>query len=123
MRHILERYNHIVLSCHVVSQIMINNQSEQFVQEREINLIIELFEFRLHQYNTLIFRNIPHISQIVDSLAPLEDKKWRRLRITGLNPVGEQISFVSLIPQVLIKVSISNFLNRFNVINRNEMRI
>jgi hypothetical protein len=55
VRHILERYNYIILSCHVVSQIMINNQPEQFVQEREINLVIELFEFCLHQYDTLIF--------------------------------------------------------------------
>jgi hypothetical protein len=55
MRHILERYNYIVLCGHIVSQIMVNNQSEQFVQECEINLVVELFEFRLHQYDTLIF--------------------------------------------------------------------
>jgi len=55
MRHILERYNYVVLSRHIVCQVVINNQSEQFVQECKINLVVELFEFSLHQYNTLIF--------------------------------------------------------------------
>ena len=55
MRHILERYNYIVLSGHIISQIVVNNQSKQFVQECKINFVIELFEFSLHQYDTLIF--------------------------------------------------------------------
>jgi len=61
MTHILEGDDYIIFGCHVISQVVINNKSEELVQESEINFVVEFFEFCLHQDDTLVLRNIPHI--------------------------------------------------------------
>ena len=48
VRHVLERDDHVVLGGHVVSQVVVNNQSEQLVQECEIDLVVEFFKLSLH---------------------------------------------------------------------------
>jgi hypothetical protein len=121
--HILEGDDHIILRSHVISQVMVNNQPEKLVQESEVNLIVELLQFGLHQYDTLIFGDIPHISEVIDTLAPLIHKQWGRLRVAGLNPAGEEVSLVGLIPQVLIEIGICDLLDRLNVIHGNKMGI
>lgn len=123
MTHVLEGYYDIVLSGHVVSQVMIDNQSEELIQECKIDLVIEFLELGLHQYDTLVFRDIPDISEIVDALTPFVNEKWRRLRIPRLDPVREEVSLISLIPQVLIKVRISDLLNGLDIIYRDQVRV
>ena len=123
MTHVLEGYYDIVLGGHVVSQVVIDNQSEEFIQECKIDLVIEFLELCLHQHDTLVFRDIPDISEIIDALTPFVYEKWRRLRIPRLDPVREEVSLVSLIPQVLIKVSISDLLDGLNIIYRDQVRV
>lgn len=48
MGHIFERYHHVVFSGHVVCQVMVHNKPEQFVQEGEVDLVIELLKLGLH---------------------------------------------------------------------------
>jgi len=54
--------------------------------------------------------------QVVYALTILIDEERRRLCVTGFNPVGEKPSFVSFIPKILIKISVSDFLKRINLI-------
>ena len=123
MTHVLEGDYHIILRSHVIGQVVINNQPEELVQEGEVNLIVELLKFGLHQHDTLIFGDIPYISEVIDALAPLIDEQWGRLRVTGLNPAGEEVPLVSLIPQVLVEIGICDLLDRLNVIHRDEVRV
>jgi hypothetical protein len=102
---------------------MINDKSQKFVQEGEVDFIIELFKLGLHENDTLVIGCIPDISQVVYSLTPLVDKKWGRLRITRLDPVWEKTALVCLIPQVLIQISIGDLLERLDIVNGNQMRV
>ena len=123
MTHVFEGNDHIILRGHVISQVVINNQPEKLVQESEVNLIVELLKFGLHQYDTLIFGDIPDISEVIDALAPLIDKQWGRLRVAGLNPARKEIPLVSLIPQVLVEIGICDLLDRLNVIHRDKVGV
>ena len=61
--------------------------------------------------------------EVVDSLTPfVEEERWW-LSITWLDPVREQMAFVSLVPQVLVKISICYFLKRINFITWNQMTV
>ena len=102
MTHVLEGYDHIILSGHVVRQVMIDNQSEEFVQESKVDLIVELFELGLHKDDALVLRDIPDIRQIVDTLAPFVDEEGGWLRITRLDPVREEVTLVCFVPEVLV---------------------
>lgn len=55
----------------------------------------------LHQHHALPVGGVPHIGQVVDALAPLVDEQRRRLAVCRLDPVGEQVPLVRLVPQVL----------------------
>ena len=102
---------------------MIHYQSQYPVCECKVNLFINFLKFSLHQNYTLVFRDIPHISQVIDTLAPLVDKEGRRFQVSWFYPIREQTSFICFIPQVLIKVSICYFFNWFYIIDRNQMGV
>lgn len=55
------------------------------------------------------------------TLTPLVDKQRRRLSVGRFDPRRKQPSFVSLVPQVLIEVSISDLLKWLYVIHWDEM--
>jgi hypothetical protein len=54
--------------------------------------------------------------KIVNSLAVLIKKKRRRLSITRLNPIREQTSLVSFVPKILVKICVSDLLERVYLI-------
>jgi hypothetical protein len=56
-------------------------------------------------------------------LAPLVDKEWRRLCVSWFDPGGEETSFVSLIPQVLVQVGICDLLQGLHVIHRHQVAV
>ena len=61
--------------------------------------------------------------KVVDSLTPfVEEERWW-FSITWFDPIREQMAFVSLVPQVLIKISICDFLKRINFITWNQMTV
>lgn len=51
---------------------MIKDKTEQTIEQSQINLLVDLREHSLHQDITLSFTGLPDISEIVDSLTPLE---------------------------------------------------
>ena len=59
--------DHVVLGGHVVSNVVVHYESEQSVEEGEVNLLIELVKPGLHHYVTLSLTHVPHILQVVDA--------------------------------------------------------
>ena len=74
---------------------------QETVEQREINLLVDLREDRLHHGGALALARLPHIGQVVDTLTPLTDEK---LRVSGLDPCGEQAALVRLEEQKLVDV-------------------
>lgn len=61
--------------------------------------------------------------QVVDSLAILVEQQRRRLSVAWFDPVGKKSSLVSLVPQVLIEICVSNLLKRINFVGRNQVTV
>jgi len=116
--HVLVVEHDVVLGRHVVSNVMIDDESQQSIEKSEIHLLVDLLELGLHDDDAFSVGSLPDSLQVVDALAPLVDEKWRRLVVAGLDPVGEQPSLVGFVPEVLIQVGISDLLERLHVIDR-----
>lgn len=57
------------------------------------------------------------------TLAPLVYQQWRRLCVSRFDPRWEKPALVSLIPQVLIQVSICDLLQRLHIIHRHKVTV
>mmetsp|Transcript_2955 Transcript_2955/g.8791 ORF Transcript_2955/g.8791 Transcript_2955/m.8791 type:complete len:467 (+) Transcript_2955:3703-5103(+) len=123
MGHILEGDDNVVLGRHVVSDVVIDDQPQQPVEKREVDLLVYLLEVRLHHDYALAVGRVPNILQIVDALAPLVDEQRRRLRVCRLHPVGEEVPLVGLVPEVLIQVGVSYLLQRLDFIHGHKVRV
>lgn len=123
MVHVLVGDDNVVLTSHVIGNIVIHDQSEQSIQEGEIHLLVGLFEFGFEEHQRLTLRGIPNTMEVVDTLAPLIHQQRRRFSITRLDPVGEQSPLVGLVPQILIQVGIGDLLQGIHIVNRHQMRI
>ena len=66
--HILVVEYDVVLGGHVVGQIVIENKTQQSIEQRQIDLFIHSAQFRLQQHIALAVAGIPHVCQIVDAL-------------------------------------------------------
>ena len=83
---------------------MIKDKPQQTVEQREIDLLVDLRKDRLHHDIALALTRLPDIGQVVDTLTPLVDEKRRWLRVSGLDPRGEQATLVGLEEQELVEV-------------------
>ena len=101
---------------------MIDDETEETIQQSEVNLLVKFLELRLEQDDRLSLLGFPNILEIVDALAPLVNKERRRLRVGRLDPVREEVTLVGLIPKILIEVGVGNLLERLNVVDRGQMR-
>ena len=61
--------------------------------------------------------------QVIDSLAPLVGEKWGWLWVCRFDPWREKLPFVSLVPEVLVQVSVGDLLQRLHVVHRNEVGV
>ena len=61
--------------------------------------------------------------EIVDALAPLVHEQRRGLRVGRLDPRGQQLPLVGLVPQVLVQVSVGDLFEGLNVVDGHEMRV
>ena len=77
---------------------MIHDESEQSIQQRQVNLLVELFVLRLEHHDALAFASLPYVRQVIDSLAPFVHEERRRFTVRRLYPRWEQAAFVSLVP-------------------------
>ena len=57
------------------------------------------------------------------TLAPLVCKQWWGLCVSWLDPMGEEPAFVSLVPQVLVQVSVCDLLQGLNIIHRHQVAV
>ena len=56
----------VVLARHVVGNVVIDNETEETIQEGEINLLVELVKGRLHENIALAIGRLPHVLQVVN---------------------------------------------------------
>jgi hypothetical protein len=74
------------------------HQAQQAVEQREVDLVVQLLKHALHHHDTLAVGRLPHVGQVVDAVAPLVDQQRRRLAVGRLDPVGEEVALVGLEP-------------------------
>jgi len=67
--------------------------------------------------------HVPNVIQVVDALAPFVSEERWRLRVRWLYPVGEKVTLLCLIPQVLVKISICDLFQRLDVVNRDKVSV
>ena len=57
------------------------------------------------------------------TLAPLVDQKWRRFRVSRLDPGREQPPLVRLVPEVLVQVGVSDLLQWLHVVHGHQVAV
>lgn len=65
--HVFVSNHDVVLRGHVIGDIVIDNQPQQSIEKRQINLLVQLLELRLQQNVAFAFRHLPNILKIVDT--------------------------------------------------------
>mmetsp|Transcript_8730 Transcript_8730/g.18587 ORF Transcript_8730/g.18587 Transcript_8730/m.18587 type:complete len:747 (-) Transcript_8730:2392-4632(-) len=121
--HVLVRNHHVVLGGDVVGNVVVHNQAQQPVHEREVHLLKHLLELALHHHHALAILCLPHAVEVVDAVAPLVRQQGGWLRVTGLYPVGEEVPLVRLKPQVLVQVAVCDLLQGLNLIHWDEVAV
>ena len=71
----------VVLRRNIVRQVVVQNQTQQTVEQREVDLLVHLRENRLHEHVALALARLPDIGQVVDALAPLVHEQRGRLGV------------------------------------------
>lgn len=59
--------DHVVLGGHVVSDVVVHDETQQSVEQRQIYFLIHLFIARFQHHVTLSLHRLPHILQVVDA--------------------------------------------------------
>ena len=59
--------DNVVFGRHVISDVVVDDEPEQPVEESEIDLLVHLLEVRLQHDVTLALTRVPHILQVVDT--------------------------------------------------------
>lgn len=59
--------DHIVLGCHVISDVVVNNKTKQPVEQGQIDLLIHLLIAGLQHDVALSLCSLPHVLQVVDA--------------------------------------------------------
>ena len=57
----------VVLCRHVVSYVVIKDKTQQPVQQRQVNLLVQLVEACLQHHIALSLRRIPDIGHVIDA--------------------------------------------------------
>lgn len=100
--HIFEVDDDVILGGHVVRDVVIDDETQESIEEGQIDFLVDLFEARLEQDHGLTVGGIPDTLEIVDALAPLVHEEWWGFRVSRLDPVREESAFVRFIPEILI---------------------
>mmetsp|Transcript_100146 Transcript_100146/g.251032 ORF Transcript_100146/g.251032 Transcript_100146/m.251032 type:complete len:367 (+) Transcript_100146:3702-4802(+) len=121
--HVLVIDHDVVLGGHVVGNIVVHNQPQQAVEQGQVDLLGHILELRLKHHNALAVRGVPHICQVIDTLTPLVHQQRRWLGVCRLDPIGEQVAMVALVPKVLIKVCIRDLLQGLDLVARRQVGV
>lgn len=57
----------VVLGCHVISNVVVNDETQQPVEQSQIDLLVHLLVARLQHDVALSLSSLPHVLQVVDS--------------------------------------------------------
>lgn len=58
--------DHVVLGCHVISNVVVNNKTQQSVKQCQIDLLVHLLIAGLEHHIAFSFSSLPHVLQVVD---------------------------------------------------------
>lgn len=72
--------DNVVLGRHVISNVVVNNKTQQPVEQSQIDLLVHLLIARLQHDVTLSLSRLPHILQVVDAWV----EKTQQLQIKSL---------------------------------------
>jgi hypothetical protein len=61
----------IVLGRDVIRQIVIEDKTQQAIQERQVDFFINLRKHSLHHDHAFAFAGFPDVGQVINPLAPL----------------------------------------------------
>ena len=118
---IISRPTSIVLRCDVIRKIVVKDKSQQPIEECQIDLLVHLREYSLHENIAFSLACLPDVCQVVDTLTPLVDEEGWRLGVGRLDPGWEQATFIRLEEQELIKIRVRDLFYWLDVIARNEL--
>jgi len=90
-------YHDVVLGSHVVGDVVVEDESQQPVEQREVDLLEDLVELGLEETHALVLARVPNVVEVVDAAAELVHQHRRGLRVARLDPVGEQTALVRLV--------------------------
>ena len=57
----------VVLGGHVVGDVVVDDEPQETVEKRQVDLLVQLLKARLHHDVALALRRVPHVVQVVDS--------------------------------------------------------
>mmetsp|Transcript_889 Transcript_889/g.2132 ORF Transcript_889/g.2132 Transcript_889/m.2132 type:complete len:706 (-) Transcript_889:1206-3323(-) len=123
MVHVLVVDHDVILRRHVIRNVVVDDEPQKAIQHRPVDLLRDVLELGLQDDNALAIRRVPDVRQVIDTLAPLVHQQGGRLRVCRLDPVGEEVAVVTLVPQVLVQVSISDLLQRLNLVAWHQVRV
>jgi len=121
MRHVLVRKGRVVLGRDVIRQVVVHDQSQQPIEQGQVDLLVDLGQDGLHHDDTFALTRLPDVAQVVDPLTPLVDQERRDFRITRLDPAGEQVSLIGLVPEEGFEVGVGDLFHGLNVVTRDEL--
>jgi hypothetical protein len=65
--HVFVVDHDVVLRCHVVGDVVVYDETQQAVEECQVDLLVHLFEFRFEHYVAFAFCCVPDVVQVVNS--------------------------------------------------------
>lgn len=104
-------------------EVVVHDEAQEAVEQREVDLLVDLAELRLHEDVALALARLPHVVQVVDALAPLVHEQRRRLGVGRLDPRREQATLVGLEVQELVEVRVRDLLHGLDVVARDELLV
>ncbi len=66
MAHLIVDDN-VVFGRHVIGDVVVDDETKQSVEKRQIDLLVHLLKVRLQHDVTLPFTGVPHVLQVVDT--------------------------------------------------------
>lgn len=67
MVHVFVVDDDVVLCRHVVGDVVVYDESEETVEQSEVNLLVHLVVARLHHHITLSLTGVPYILKVIDA--------------------------------------------------------
>ena len=74
------------LCSEVVGEVVVDDQTEEAIEKRQVNLFVHSCKGRLDADYAVSFRSVPDIGQIIHAQTPLVNQQRRWLSVRRLDP-------------------------------------